>query len=233
VDAGRRRLRRGGYLTCDAAEAARDRLSVPQPGDPGGRILTVADWLETWLETRVRLRDSTRRIYRSHIRQHFRRLFTGVLLAELNVGHVVRAFRQLLDEGMTAATARRLFSTLRTALNAAARERLIPGNPARYVKLPRGARPHAVVWTKRRVREWQQTGIRPAVAVWTPAQLAQFLASIASHRLFAVFHLIAMRGLRRGEACGLRWEDLDWTKGSPISPARCRRDRTAGYGPAR
>lgn|SRR5512146_1968300 len=48
--------------------------------------------------------------------------------------------------------ARRLFSTLRTALNAAAREGLIPDNPARYVKLPRGARPHAVVWTKRRVR---------------------------------------------------------------------------------
>ena len=67
----------GGYLTCDAAAVARDRLSVSQPGDPGGRILTVADWLETWVETRVRLRDSTRRIYRSHIRQHLRRLFDG------------------------------------------------------------------------------------------------------------------------------------------------------------
>jgi hypothetical protein len=152
VDGGRRRLRRGGYLTGDAAQAARDGLSVPQPGDPGGRLLTVEDWLETWAETRARLRDSTRRIYRSHIRQHFRRLFDGVLLSELHVGHVERAFRRLFDEGMTPATARRLFSTLRTALNAAARERLIPDNPARYVKLPRGARPHAVVWTKRRVR---------------------------------------------------------------------------------
>ena len=124
------------------------------------------------------------------------------------------AFRRLFDEGMIPATARRLFSTLlRTALNAAARERLIPDNPARYVKLPRGARPHAVVWTRRRVREWKQTGIRPAVAVWTPAQLAQFLSFVGSHRLFAVFHLIAMRGLRRGEACGLKWEDLDLDEG--------------------
>jgi integrase len=206
-------LRRGGYLTCDAAAAARDRLSVPQPGDPGGHVLTVADWLETWAETRARLRDSTRRIYRSHIRLHFRRLFDGVLLSELHVGHVEQAFRRLFDEGMTPATARRLFSTLRTALNAAVRERLIAGNPAWYVKLPRGARPHAVVWTKRRVKDWKRTGIRPAVAVWTPAQLAQFLASITAHRLFAVFHLIAMRGLRRGEACGLRWEDLDLDEG--------------------
>jgi integrase len=213
VDGGRRRLRRGGYLTGDAAAAARDGLSVPQPGDPGGHLLTVAEWLETWAETRARLRDSTRRIYRSHIRQHFRRLFDGVLLSELHVGHVERAFRRLFDEGMTPATARRLFSTLRTALNAAARERLIGDSPARYVKLPRGARPHAVVWTKRRVREWKQTGIRPAVAVWTPAQLAQFLSFIGSHRLFAVFRLIAMRGLRRGEACGLMWEDLDLEEG--------------------
>jgi hypothetical protein len=128
VDGGRRRLRRGGYLTCEAAAVARERLSVPQPGDPGGRLLTVADWLVTWAETRARLRDSTRRIYRSHIRQHFRRLFDGVLLSELHVGHVDRAFRRLFGEGMTPATARRLFSTLRTALNAAARERLIPDN---------------------------------------------------------------------------------------------------------
>jgi hypothetical protein len=121
VDGGRRRLRWGGYLTGEAAAVARERLSVPRPGDPGGHVLTVADWLETWAETRARLRDSTRRIYRSHIRQHFRRLFDGVLLSELHVGHVDRAFRRLFDEGMTPATARRLFSTLRTAMNAAAR----------------------------------------------------------------------------------------------------------------
>jgi site-specific recombinase XerD len=155
VDGGRRRLRRGGYLSCDAAAVARDKLIVSQPGDPGGRVLTVAHWLEAWVETRMRLRDSTRRIYRSHIRQHLRRLFDGVLLSELHVGHVEMAFRRLFDAGMIPATARRLFSTLRTALHAAARERLIPDNPARYVRLPRGARPHAVVWTKRRVKEWK------------------------------------------------------------------------------
>jgi len=86
-----------------------------------------------------------------------------VLLSELHVGHVEMAFRRPFNEGMIPATARRLFSTQRTALNAPARERLIPDNPARYVKLPRGARPHAVVWTKRRVKEWKRTGIRPAV----------------------------------------------------------------------
>jgi integrase len=114
---------------------------------------------------------------------------------------------------MIAATARRLFSTLRSALNAAVRERLIRDNPARYLKLPKGRRPFAVVWTKRRVREWRRTGERPVVAVWTPAQLAQFLSAIVGHPMFAAYHLIAMRGLRRGEACGLTWDDLDLDEG--------------------
>jgi integrase len=37
----------------------------------------------------------------------------------------------------------------------------------------------------------------------------RFLTASASHRLYAVYHLIALRGLRRGEAAGLRWCDVD------------------------
>jgi integrase len=133
-----------------------------------------------------------------------------VLLGELHIGHLQKVFTALLkEEGMMPATARRVHSTLRSALNAAVRERLLADNLARYLKLPRGRRPHAVVWTRRRVKQWQRTGVRPAVAVWTPAQTAAFLNAISGHPLHAVFHLIALRGLRRGEAAGLRWCDLD------------------------
>jgi site-specific recombinase XerD len=109
-------------LTCDAATSARERLSVPVRGGAGGDVYTVAQWLEVWIETRARLRHNTRRVYRSHIRQHLRRVFDGVLLRELDVARVEQAFQRLFAEGMSAATARRVFSTLRTALNAAVRE---------------------------------------------------------------------------------------------------------------
>ena len=71
------------------------------------------------METRALLGDSTRRMYQGHVRLYFRRLLDGVLLRELHIGHVQGAFQRLFDEGMTAATARRMFSTLRSALNAA------------------------------------------------------------------------------------------------------------------
>jgi integrase len=47
------------------------------------------------------------------------------------------------------------------------------------------------------------------VAVWTARQLAAFLNGVAEDRLFAMWWLMALRGLRRGEAAGLRWVDVD------------------------
>ena len=69
--------------------------------------------------------------------------------------------------------------------------------------------PRAVVWTSARVEQWRRTGVRPPVAVWTATQTGRFLQAIAEQRLYALYHLIALRGLRRGEAAGLRWCDID------------------------
>jgi integrase len=45
--------------------------------------------------------------------------------------------------------------------------------------------------------------------VWTPAQLASFLVLVRDDLLYALWWLAALRGLRRGELCALRWTDLD------------------------
>jgi integrase len=86
---------------------------------------------------------------------------------------------------------------------------LISVNQGRYPELPRAPRPRPQVWTP------ALTGWRPAVGVWTAAQTAQFLAQVRGHRLYALFHLVALRGLRRGEAAGLRWSDLELDAGTP------------------
>ena len=56
---------------------------------------------------------------------------------------------------------------------------------------------------------------RPSpVMVWTPEQTGVFLDFVHGERLYPLFHLIAYRGLRRGEACGARWVDLSKAAGS-------------------
>ncbi|MFD8509750.1 tyrosine recombinase XerC [Streptomyces antimycoticus] len=115
------------------------------------------------------------------------------------------------------ATLQRIRATLRTALNGAIRKQLLPpgNNPAQWVELDPGKRPKAKLWADRHVEHWERTGEKPsAVMVWTPAQLGRFLDEAETSRLYAFFHLIAFRGLRRGEGVGSDWLNVDLDGGA-------------------
>ncbi|RFS86794.1 site-specific integrase [Actinomadura spongiicola] len=88
------------------------------------------------------------------------------------------------------------------------------------MELPRikGRRVKPYVWTAERVQRWQETGKAPGpVMVWTPAQTGAFLDFAVDERLYALFHLVAFRGLRRAEVAGLSWQDTDLTEAGTIT----------------
>ncbi|TDD45397.1 site-specific integrase [Nonomuraea terrae] len=123
----------------------------------------------------------------------------------------------------------------------AEREHLVSFNAAALLKLDGGQKAKGVVWTRPRVeafeaayekrlaaeraarpkarqrlerfKVWLATSRPSPVMVWTPAQLGAFLDHAAGDRLYALYHLVAFRGLRRGEACGARWVDADLDEG--------------------
>jgi integrase len=114
---------------------------------------------------------------------------------------------------ISGARLRRIHDVVRAYLTHRARQDVIPRNPASHIELPTGKRPEGLVWTDERVERWLRTGRRPsAVMVWTPEQTGQFLDFAAEDRHYALWHLIAFRGLRRGEAIGLDRSEINQRK---------------------
>lgn len=108
------------------------------------------------------------------------------------------------------ATRQHIKATLRASLNDAIGQQIITFNPAAHVEIDPVRKPKALVWTDERVAKWEQTGEKPSpVMVWTPEQTGAFLDFVAEDRLYAMWHLIAFRGLRRGEACGQPWSETN------------------------
>jgi integrase len=210
------RYRRGGFATRDAAAAARQAILDGPADEAAAGAWTVARWLRYWLaQAEPHLRPSTAHGYRDHIDRYLIPSIGRITLADLT-GKRLHACFNLLSRQRTrngtpvaASTVDRVRATLRSALNAAVREGLIAANPLAQVRLDKPVRPHPVIWTDERVEAWRRDGVRPPVAVWTLRQLVTFLTGVEKDRLAALWWLIALRGLRRGEAAALDRDDLD------------------------
>jgi integrase len=212
--------------------AARVRARVPLSVDT-----TTGDYLTTWIDHRQGLSPLTVRAYRSHIRVHLLPHLGDVPIQALTTDRIERMFADIREHNEEILAARastdsptrasvkgirplspisqhRVLATLRKALNDAVRKhnKIIPGNPATGVELPSAQRPKARIWTPRAIAHWKTTGQRPSpVMVWMPEQAGEFLdyAQARDAVLAPMFEVIMYRGLRRGEACGLRDIDVE------------------------
>lgn len=163
----------------------------------GGDVLAVF-LLERWLPIVAgRLRPTTLTTYESHVRRHVIPRLGHLELRELDVQTLdrflldLRSSRRLRGPGnLSGSTVRRVHATLARALEDATRWGLLDVNPARGCSLPR-----------------QLHG--QEMKTWSAAQLARFLASVERDELYALWFVLAMTGLRRGEVLGLRWCDVD------------------------
>jgi integrase len=83
--------------------------------------------------------------------------------------------------------------TLSKALSDAVKQRLLARNEAAFASPP----------SKKETRP-------PEKLVWSPKELARFLRSISHRHDYAMWRLVALTGVRRGELLGLRRCDVDW-----------------------
>jgi integrase len=125
-----------------------------------------------------------------------------VNLQEFNAAHLNRLYAELLRDGrakgkggLSPTSVRRIHAMLRKALNDAARWGRVQRNVALLADPP----PMKVVRAAR----------RRSMQTWTEAQLRTFLDGTHGHELHPLWMFFAATGMRRSEALGLRWSEVN------------------------
>ena len=155
--------------------------------------LLVKDWLERWLDEKVR-RDrqlSTLERYQDIINKQLIPYLGDAELDRLKPSEIDAMLVSLQRSGLASATVRTAHAVLSSAYREAVRLELVLRNPASAVSPP----------PKRR-----QLVIPPEVRV--VRELLR-LAREESNPLFPFLHLLTYTGMRRGEAMGLRWVNVN------------------------
>lgn len=189
--------------TCRTITEARQHINQLLADQQRGLLrspttVTLGAQLDTWLQRhRPHVAPSTYEQYVYTLRRIPQDL-RNLRLHDLTRAHL-RAFQTTLTEqGLSQEVRAKTVACIRTALDQAVEDGLLTLNPAQ------GLRTTATVAEKSKERG-------KALSI---DQLAIFLDAAQASPMYPLFYTMFSLGLRRGEALGLRWKDVDVTTGS-------------------
>jgi integrase len=203
-DDGRRQQKwHGGFKTRRDAERALSEVvqSLEKQTYVTPQRLSLAEFArDKWLPMMgTQVKHSTWDSYRRNLELHVFPVLGGTQLQQITAGHLNGLYRSLLGSGhqngtsgLAPKTVRNIHIAISKLLSDAVDRGLISRNIATSAKAPKP----------------RKTGLTE-ICFWTPEELSAFLHSMKDDRLYALWHLAAMTGMRRGELLGVRWEDID------------------------
>lgn len=207
LGAPRRQVRRRGFRTRREAQQALDRLkaSIDRGEFVERSRETVGEYLEAWLPAiRRSIEPSTWESYERNVRNHLLPSLGDIRLQALTPDHLSDLYATLAEAGrldgrggLSPRTVQYCHTILHRALGDAVRRGSVVRNVADYALVPAPRR-------RRRSTEMR---------TWTAGEVAGFLEVTSNERLYPVWHLALMTGMRRGEILGLRWRDSDLKAG--------------------
>lgn len=165
--------------------------------------LTLGQWLDKWLADYMTLtvRESTLNSYKSITEHHIKPLLGDKKIGSITTADIQKMYNWLRENGrvsehyekgnaLSDTFIRRVHMMLHQALDVAVRERLIPKNPTEGTIIPK------VNYAPKQIL--------------TEEQLEKFMEALKQDPLwFDFFYTELTTGMRRGEICGLKWQDFD------------------------
>ncbi|MHB8870280.1 MAG: tyrosine-type recombinase/integrase [Thermoleophilia bacterium] len=149
------------------------------------------------------IRPATLASYTTHVNTHIVPRIGTVPLQMLSAGQINRLYAELRKNGrargpggLSPNSVRRIHATLHRALRDAVRWGYLSRNPVDNADPPRTVDSELA-----------------AAKAWQVADLKRFLARVQDDRLHPLWLTLALTGLRRGEALGLLWQDVDLKAG--------------------
>ena len=201
---GKRRQKwKGGFRTKrDAQRALSEVLGKVDDGSWfDAERKTLAEYLDEWLRlVSPRLRPTTAASYAETMHGWVVPRIGHLGLRAVSPMVLMDLYAQLTDNGrrdgrggLSSSSVTYCHRILKHALSDAVKWGLLQRNPADLVSPPRV--------------------VTPEMQVWTSAEVRRFLEYVADDRLYAMWLLLVMTGMRRGEVLGLRWKDVDLSAG--------------------
>lgn len=161
--------------------------------DPAAGKVTFSAYVARWEPAQV-WRTSTRQQVASHLRAHILPALGPMPLARITRTDVQSFVNTLDAAGLAPATVEAIYRRLASILEAAVHDRLIPVSPAARITLPRRDRPAA-----------------DEVVILDTAAMHRLIDAVPD-RLRAFVLVMAMAGLRAGEAAGLALDRVDFLR---------------------
>jgi integrase len=159
-----------------------------------GTQVTLEKYVATWLDGKeLSRRPHTVRQYRQLVEFHILPLIGKMRLQEIQPTHLKQLYLAKKNEGRGARTVQLIHAVMHSILNQAVKEGILGRNPASAVERPK------VEQTERHIL--------------TDRQSQQLILGSMGTRLETLIYMALMTGMREGELLGLKWPDVDWTKG--------------------
>ncbi len=166
-------------------------------------LMTLAQWIDKWLDEHKSgiIRPSTFASYKRYSDSYIKPRLGHRKLTQITSREIQEMYNSLKHEGrinsneemgteLANSTVRSIHMLLHEALDGAVREGLIPRNPTDGTTIPR------LVKTEK--------------TVLLESQIEKFMKTIENDEVWHdLFFMELMTGLRRGEICGLKWNDID------------------------